>query len=105
MVQPAATSPKPTDRVSAALRRRDHVDRLGVVLEVIALDALGRGSAPRPEPWERSRTYAAIEGPVAAATDAAIDRLVAELTREFDGDGFERHRADDERWRVEFGYD
>jgi hypothetical protein len=106
MAHPATTAPSRTDHVAAAARSRDHVDRLGDVLEVIALDALGRGNPHWPEPPGGSRPRSVIGGPVAAATDAAIERLVAELTREFDGEVLDLHRrVDDERRRAEFGYD
>jgi hypothetical protein len=92
--------------VAAATRSRDHVDRPGDVPDVIALDALGRGNPRRPGPPGGSHPRSVIGGPVAAATDAAIERLVAELTRELDGEVLDLHRwVDDERRRAEFGYD
>jgi hypothetical protein len=106
MMNPAAASSAPSQDVSAAVRSRDHVTRLSEVLEVIALEALGRDRPMWLQAPEGTRVRSAIGEPVAAATGVAIDRLAAELASVLErGIPDSRRHLDDERRRTELGYD
>lgn len=106
MVQPVASAPARTDDVDAALRSRDHVAWLGDVLEVIAIEALGRDARRSLEAREVERIRVLVHDPVAAAAAAAIDRLAADLATAVERTAPNlRRRIGDERRRAELGLD
>ena len=106
MMNSAAASSAPSKDVIAAVRSRDHVTRLSEVLEVIALEALGRDRRQWLEAPVGTRARSVIGAPVAAATGVAIDRLATELASVLElGIPDSRRHLDDERRRTELGYD
>lgn len=106
MIEQAVTSSALSQDVRAAVRSRDHVAWLNDVLEVIALEAIGRERPRGSEAHEGTAVRSAIGEPVAAATGVAMDRLAAELMNVLErGIPTSRRRLDDERRRAELGYD
>jgi len=78
MVLPAAASEAGHD-VASAVRSRDHVAWLEDVLREIAVDAIGH-EAPRTIGGRAGdRILRLVERPVAAAADAAFQRLAHDL--------------------------
>lgn len=106
MDHPVTASSAWTDDDMSAVRSREHLARLGDVLEAIAIEALGRETPRTIGAIEVRRIRAVIGDPVAAAADAAIDLLAADLASARAGDWPAlRSRSDDERRRVELGLD
>ena len=97
MVHPAVHSPTMTVHVNGAERSRHRVSRLAAVIEVMALESLER---------ETPGWRAAHDGRHVDPVIHAVDRFAAEMARELERGILVMDRGpDEERRRVEFGYD